>query len=57
MPSLAGMVFSFFAGLVGLRWLSRWLERGRWQWFGGYCLVAAAIVVVIHVVAPCAEVN
>ncbi len=52
MPSLAGMVFSFFAGLVGLRWLSRWLERGRWQWFGGYCLVAAAIVVVIHVVAP-----
>jgi undecaprenyl-diphosphatase len=43
-PSLVGMVFSFFAGLVALRWLSRWLEAGRWQYFGFYCLVASALL-------------
>lgn len=40
-PSLAGMVLSFFAGLIALRWLSGWLEHGRWYWFGWYCLVAS----------------
>jgi len=39
-----GMVFSFLAGLLALRWLSRWLEQGRWQFFGYYCLVAALFV-------------
>lgn len=52
LPSLAGMCFSFVAGLFALRWLSRWLERGRWQWFGGYCLIAAAIVLAIHFGLP-----
>ena len=40
-PSLFGMVFSFLAGLLALRWLSRWLEHGRWHLFGWYCLVAS----------------
>jgi undecaprenyl-diphosphatase len=52
LPSLAGMAFSFAAGLVALRWLSRWLERGRWQWFGGYCLIAAVAVLAIHFGMP-----
>ena len=43
-PSLLGMVLSFLAGLLALRWLSRWLEQGRWHWFGGYCLLAALVV-------------
>jgi undecaprenyl-diphosphatase len=43
-PSLAGMAFSFLAGLVALRWLSRWLEGGRWHYFGIYCLVASVAV-------------
>ena len=43
-PSLVGMVFSFLAGLLALRWLSHWLEQDRWHFFGGYCLVAAGIV-------------
>lgn len=43
-PSLAGMVMSFLAGLFALRWLSRWLEQGRWHFFGGYCLVASLFV-------------
>lgn len=47
-PSLLGMVFSFLAGLVALRWLSRWLESGRWQWFGVYALAAAAAVYTLH---------
>lgn len=37
-----GMIFSFFAGLIALKWLSRWLEEGRWKFFGYYCLFAAA---------------
>lgn len=44
MPSLLGMVFSFGAGLLALRWLSRWLEQDRWHWFGFYCLVISPLV-------------
>jgi undecaprenyl-diphosphatase len=43
-PSLIGMVAAFFAGLLALRWLSGWLEHGRWYLFGIYCLVASAVV-------------
>jgi undecaprenyl-diphosphatase len=43
-PSLLGMVAAFGAGLLALRWLSRWLEGGRWYLFGIYCLVAAVVV-------------
>jgi undecaprenyl-diphosphatase len=52
MPGLVGMVFSFVAGLLALKWLSRWLEGGRWKFFGYYCLVAAAGVLTIHFVLP-----
>jgi undecaprenyl-diphosphatase len=41
------MVLSFAAGLVALRWLSRWLEQGRWRFFGYYCLLAAGAVLTI----------
>jgi undecaprenyl-diphosphatase len=47
-PSLVGAVLSFFAGLLALRWLSRWLEGGRWYLFGIYCLAAAAGVAWLH---------
>lgn len=46
-PGLLGMAFSFAAGLVALRWLSDWLERGRWRYFGYYCLAASAAVLVV----------
>ena len=41
---LLGAVFSFLAGLLALRWLSSWLEEGRWYLFGIYCLVASVVV-------------
>jgi undecaprenyl-diphosphatase len=47
-PSVLGMIFAFFAGLVALKWLSRWLETGRWHLFGIYCLVAALAVAYLH---------
>jgi len=47
-PGLVGMVLSFAAGLLALKWLSRWLEGGRWKFFGFYCLLAAAGVLLIH---------
>lgn len=47
-PSLLGAVFAFLAGLLALKWLSRWLEAGRWHWFGIYCLAASAVVALLH---------
>jgi undecaprenyl-diphosphatase len=47
-PGLVGMVLSFAAGLLALKWLTRWLEGGRWKFFGYYCLVAAAGVLAVH---------
>jgi undecaprenyl-diphosphatase len=46
--SLLGAVFAFLAGLVALRWLSNWLENGRWYLFGIYCLVASGAVFYLH---------
>ncbi len=51
-PGLIGMVFSFGAGLLALKWLSRWLEAGRWLWFGCYCLAAAAGVLFLYFKLP-----
>jgi undecaprenyl-diphosphatase len=47
-PSLLGAVLAFLAGLVALKWLSRWLEGGRWYLFGVYCMIAAAAVFILH---------
>lgn len=47
-PSLAGMVLSFLSGIVALKWLSRWLEEGRWHLFGIYCLAASAVVFLLR---------
>jgi undecaprenyl-diphosphatase len=43
-PSVVGAVLAFVAGLLALKWLSQWLEGGRWYLFGVYCLVASAVV-------------
>ncbi len=47
-PSVVGAVLAFLAGLVALKWLSRWLESGKWHWFGIYCLIAAGVVAYLH---------
>ena len=46
--SLLGMVFSFIAGMLALKWLSSWLETGRWYLFGIYCLIASGVVFYLH---------
>jgi undecaprenyl-diphosphatase len=48
-PALVGTVCAFLAGLVALKWLSQWLEHGRWYLFGVYCLVAAAAVGALYI--------
>ena len=48
LESVLGALVAFLAGLLALRWLSRWLEGGRWYWFGIYCLVAAGAVMLLH---------
>ncbi len=47
-PSLLGAVFAFLAGLLALKWLSAWLERGRWYYFGIYCVIASGAVSYLH---------
>lgn len=46
--SVLGALVALVAGLLALRWLSRWLEGGRWYFFGVYCLVAAVAVGLLH---------
>jgi undecaprenyl-diphosphatase len=43
-----GAFVAFLAGLVALKWLSRWLESGRWYLFGIYCLLASVAVTLLH---------
>jgi undecaprenyl-diphosphatase len=46
--TILGAVVALLAGLLALRWLSRWLENGRWYLFGIYCLAASAAVILLH---------
>lgn len=46
--TIIGAVIALIAGLLALKWLSRWLESGRWYLFGIYCLAAAAAVTLLH---------
>jgi undecaprenyl-diphosphatase len=46
--SLFGGVCAFVAGLIALKWLSAWLEQGRWYLFGIYCLLAAGVVEALY---------
>jgi undecaprenyl-diphosphatase len=48
LPSVLGMVLSFISGILALKWLSNWLEGGRWYLFGLYCLFAAVIIFFLH---------
>jgi undecaprenyl-diphosphatase len=48
LASLLGMVFSFAAGLLALKWLSSWLESGKWYLFGIYCLLASGLVYFLY---------
>jgi undecaprenyl-diphosphatase len=43
-PGLLGMALSFVAGLAALKLLSAALDRGRWQYFGYYCLLASLVI-------------
>jgi undecaprenyl-diphosphatase len=47
-PSVLGMICAFFAGLLALKWLSRWLEQGRWYWFGIYCLAVSVVIMTLY---------
>jgi undecaprenyl-diphosphatase len=47
-PSFIGMVLSFISGLFALKWLSNWLEGGRWYLFGIYCLCASVVIFFLH---------
>ena len=43
-PGLFGMAGAFVAGLLALKLLSSWLEKGHWAWFGYYCVAFSGFV-------------
>lgn len=43
-PGLFGMVGAFIAGVLALKLLSSWLEKGHWAWFGYYCIAFSGFV-------------
>ena len=45
LPGILGMGCSFVAGLAALHVLSAALEKGRWKFFGYYCLAFALFVI------------
>lgn len=45
LPGFMGMVFSFVAGLAALHVLSAALEKGRWRYFGYYCILFSFVVI------------
>lgn len=47
-PSIMGMVLSFISGILALKWLSNWLEAGRWYLFGIYCLCASVVIFFLY---------
>lgn len=48
MPGIEGMVISFIAGLLALKWLSAWLKKGYWRHFGYYCLLLSIAIVIAN---------
>lgn len=46
-PGLIGMTLSFFTGFLALKWLSKWLDQGRWKFFGYYCVGFSALTLII----------
>ena len=48
LTSFLGMILSFVSGLAALKWLSSWLESGKWYLFGIYCLVASGVVFYLY---------
>jgi undecaprenyl-diphosphatase len=43
-PGLFGMAGAFVAGILALKLLSSWLEKGHWAWFGYYCVAFSGFV-------------
>ncbi|MFZ9596691.1 MAG: undecaprenyl-diphosphate phosphatase, partial [Bdellovibrionia bacterium] len=39
-----GMMLSFAAGFMALKWLSSWLGSGKWKYFGFYCVGLSFLV-------------
>jgi undecaprenyl pyrophosphate phosphatase UppP len=40
------------AAMLALRLLSAVLERGKWKYFGYYCILVAGVVFVVHFSMP-----
>ncbi len=47
-PGLVGMFLSFLSGLAALKLLSSLIEKGRWQYFGYYCVLVSLVALTLY---------
>lgn len=48
LPMLAGFLSSFIVGTLALVWLIRLLKRGKFYWFGFYCLIIGILTLITN---------
>ncbi len=47
MTSLAGLITAFLVGVIALKWLLVWLEKGKLHYFGIYCIFIGTIALIL----------
>jgi len=43
---LGGLLSSFIVGVMALKWLLGWLEKGQLHWFGFYCFIFGTLTLI-----------
>ena len=43
---LGGLLSSFIVGVLALKWLLEWLEKGKLHWFGFYCFTLGTLTLI-----------
>jgi len=43
---LGGLLSSFIVGVLALKWLLGWLEKGQLHWFGFYCFIFGTLTLI-----------
>ena len=46
MVVISGLISSFAVGIVALKWLLGWLEKGKFHYFGFYCMAIGLLTLV-----------
>ena len=45
--NILGMMASFVVGFIALKWLLKWIEKGKIYYFGFYCIIIGVITLIL----------